>query len=146
MVWHALTVDILLYDGRPTRAQLEVEQLGAQYMRAFELKMLTPTKAMFALAADTRGKTVVPIDLQEFFLNRVGASMASTLDGPPHPVNRNHPVMREAIAFQETALRSLWDFPYTGKIDKMLTLKTGRNICQFYHLHILDPLPCSPGD
>ena len=146
MVWHALTVDILLYDGRPTRAHLEVEHLGARYMRAFELKMLAPTKAMFALAADTLHKTVVPIDLQEVFLDQVGVSMASMLDGPLHPVHRNHPIMREAIAFQETALRSLWDFPYTGKIDQMLTLKTGRNICQFYHLHILDPLPCSPSD
>jgi hypothetical protein len=146
MVWHALTIDILLYDGRPTRAHLEVEQLGARYMRAFELKMLAPTRAMFALAADTLHKTVVPIDLQEVFLDQVGVSMASTLGDPPHPVNRNHPVMREAIAFQETALRSLWDFPYTGKIDKMLTLKTGRNICDFYHLPIVNPLPCSPSD
>jgi VCBS repeat-containing protein len=146
MVWHALTIDILLYDGRPTRAHLEVEQLGMRYMRAFELKMLAPTRAMFALAADTLHKTVVPIALQELFLKQVGASMASMLDGPLHPVNRNHPVMREAIAFQETALRSLWDFPYTGKIDKMLTLKTGRNICNFYCLPGLNLLPCSSGD
>ena len=146
MVWHALTVDILLYDGRPTQAQLEVEQLGARYMRTFELKMLAPTRAMFALAADTLHKTVIPIDLQEVFLDQVGMSMASALGGPPHPVHRNHPVMREAIAFQETALRSLRNFPYTGKIDKMLTLKTGRNICVFYTLPGLNLFPCSPSD
>jgi len=146
MVWHALTVDILLYDGRPTRAHLEVEQLGTRYMRAFELKMLTPTRAMFALAEDTLHKTVVPIDLQEVFLDQVGVSMASALGDLPHPVNRNHPAMREAIAFQKTALRSLWDFPTTGKIDEMLTLKTGRTICDFYTLPVLNLFPCSSGD